>query len=536
MAAHRALRRLQLAWLAVSSADYAIALGLALVVFADSGAIGVGVMAAVRTGPALFVGPLLAVALDRMPRRYVVATGLAVRVVAVSAMVVLVGSGAGPWLYVWAAVDTAAASLFWPGVAALIPGVARTSGEMATANAAMSVVESVGTLVGPLAAGVFMSLGVRSALFAGVAVGLAVAAVLVATVHTVTDEPVAHRSSIMADVRLGLRRVVERRGPRTVIAAWTGESVVLGALDVFVVVLAIEVLGAGESGAGFLTAAGGAGGVLGAILMVEATRVRKVGRAFGTGIVTMGVVLVAVAWLSATPAVVAGLFVIGVATARVDVAGQTALQRVVDDELLGRALGLFESLYWVALGLGGLVAGFVVDRFGIRVAMAVAGGSLIVSWFMARPTLTSMDTRLETPAHAVAVLQSNEVLGFLPIPALEHLARLSDVVERQAGDLVIREGDRDDALYVVADGQLEVRHEGERLARVSRGSIVGEIAAFRHVARTADVRAVDSVRLLRLPGADVVGVLAGHAVAGRTMGSMIVGRLARTGHGRRAAH
>jgi CRP-like cAMP-binding protein len=65
-------------------------------------------------------------------------------------------------------------------------------------------------------------------------------------------------------------------------------------------------------------------------------------------------------------------------------------------------------------------------------------------------------------------------------------------------------GDKGDALYVVLEGEVEVRLSSEggrdvRIAALGTGSVIGEMAALDGGPRSADVDAVRRTRLLRIP-------------------------------------
>lgn len=70
------------------------------------------------------------------------------------------------------------------------------------------------------------------------------------------------------------------------------------------------------------------------------------------------------------------------------------------------------------------------------------------------------------------------------------------------GEVVVRQGDEGDSLFVVQDGQLEVvREDGgkETLLRVvGKDEIVGEMAIFERRVRSATVRARGEARVLTL--------------------------------------
>ena len=84
--------------------------------------------------------------------------------------------------------------------------------------------------------------------------------------------------------------------------------------------------------------------------------------------------------------------------------------------------------------------------------------------------------------------------------------RLLAFVERRgfrAGEVVIKRGDIDRALYIVVDGNLEARVTEGRVGKgaaipVPAGSVIGEIGFFDGLARSATVTAVTDGAMLRL--------------------------------------
>lgn len=74
--------------------------------------------------------------------------------------------------------------------------------------------------------------------------------------------------------------------------------------------------------------------------------------------------------------------------------------------------------------------------------------------------------------------------------------------EYENGDIVFRQGDEGDCMYVVQEGQVEVvARDGDRevqLAVRGPGDIIGEMALFERETRSADIRALGRVRLLKI--------------------------------------
>ena len=81
-----------------------------------------------------------------------------------------------------------------------------------------------------------------------------------------------------------------------------------------------------------------------------------------------------------------------------------------------------------------------------------------------------------------------------------------------AGDVVIREGDEADALWILERGELSVYAEGDgtgprELAAVTAPGYVGELGLLHGIPRTATVRTRRESALLRIGGQDFLAAL-----------------------------
>jgi CRP-like cAMP-binding protein len=93
------------------------------------------------------------------------------------------------------------------------------------------------------------------------------------------------------------------------------------------------------------------------------------------------------------------------------------------------------------------------------------------------------------------------VEAFRDLPAV-HLAELERLLITQAvsrGEVLMRQGDAADALYLVASGRFAVNVDGRRIAEVGSGSPFGEIGFFADGIRTATVTALRDSIVLKLP-------------------------------------
>ena len=69
----------------------------------------------------------------------------------------------------------------------------------------------------------------------------------------------------------------------------------------------------------------------------------------------------------------------------------------------------------------------------------------------------------------------------------EKIARWADSIDLPAGKHLLDQGRLPHEFFVIVDGEVEVLHDGERLATLGPGDFFGEIALIEHGRRTASV-------------------------------------------------
>jgi CRP-like cAMP-binding protein len=94
-----------------------------------------------------------------------------------------------------------------------------------------------------------------------------------------------------------------------------------------------------------------------------------------------------------------------------------------------------------------------------------------------------------------AWLAERTLLGQLGRGDLDTLSEAADRITVPAGGVVIRRGEPGQDAFLVVRGQVEVQRDGETLAELGPGEIVGENALAGDWRRTADVVAVTEVEL-----------------------------------------
>jgi MFS family permease len=285
------LRRAQLSYFAAWTAEWVFTVALGIVAYRDGGATAVGLVALLRMVPSAVVAPLAAPLADRGRRERVLVLVSTIRGVATGAAGVVVAlDGQLLIIYVLAALSTIAGTLYIPAHSALLPSLCRTGQELTSANAVRGMLDSVATLAGPLLAAVLVEFTGIAVVFAAAAgASLAAAALLLRLRYDAPPRPAAPRGvHLMSDVAEGIRTIGRNPDLALLNGLAIAQTFTRGALTVFTVVVALDLLRIGEPGVGTLTAAVGAGAVIGSLSASLLVGSRRLARWFGIGIALWG--------------------------------------------------------------------------------------------------------------------------------------------------------------------------------------------------------------------------------------------------------
>jgi MFS family permease len=320
----------------------------------------------------------------------------------------------------------------------------------------------------------------------------------------------------------GLVAVARSPMLRAPYALFGGLLLLEGTSDVQLVALSLGKLGLGNGGPGLLYTAWGAGGMLGAAVLLIVVHRRGYGLAlfvgglvFAGGLAAVGTDGVAVALIAMIPA--------GVGFALVETAVVGLVPRLADDTIIGRVYGLSEILYAGAAGLGALVAPLLIDAFGAAGSLAVVGGAFAAGTLVAGRSLARLDVGQEEAGRVRELLRKISFLDPLPLPLLERLVRGARSAEFQIGTEIVRRGEPGEEYFVIEHGTVEVLEFGRRQGP---GEGFGEIALLRDVPRTATVRAVSEVRAWVVTRSAFVAAVAGHREARELADALVAERLA----------
>jgi MFS family permease len=511
--------------------DWLYLVAILVVVYAESqSAVLLGIVGAARILPYVLLSVPAGIVADRFDRRMVLLVTDIARGLLMLVLVALVVVDAPTIAIVAISILAACFSTFFgPAIAALLPTLVDER-DLGPANSAWATLDNVAFIIGPALAGLLLATGGLELAFLLNAVSFGVVALVLWRLPVPPRRPpvVDTDEEATPDSAPGWRAMLRPLAGPFVLDSAT--SLVSGGVGVMTVVIAVDVLGAGEAGTGYLNAATGVGGVLagvaGGALLARQLRVPLLlgGAVGGLGLAALALSGDLLTAMLAIGVAVAGLLLL-------EVVNTTLIQRIVPDELRGRAMGALQTSSAVLYAGGSLLMPLLAHEFGV--GPVFVGSALLVGAAAVAALLLSGGASREAPIEGGRErLLAHPIFAGLPTPRLE--AAAGDLVEvpMSAGEVVIREGDPADRFYLVAEGRVRVsqRRDGESqvLRDLGPGDVFGEIGLLRRSPRTATVTALEGGRLLALDGAaflDLVG--AGPGLSSRLL-DLYRGAISRT--------
>jgi len=179
--------------------------------------------------------------------------------------------------------------------------------------------------------------------------------------------------------------------------------------------------------------------------------------------------------------------------------------------------------------LGALLVPALVYLGGSRLALLGVAALLPLAAAVGGRALFGLDAETPVPVVEIALLRSLPLFAELPAPAIEGLAAALTPIHLAPGAVLIRQGDRGDAYYAIAAGELDVLHDGHLLRQCGRGEGVGEIALLRDIPRTATVIAHSAATVYELHRDLFLTAVLGHAPTQRQADRIADARLAAGG-------
>lgn len=334
-----------------------------------------GLIGTLQFGPMLLLSFLAGAIADRLPKRTLVLAMQVVLLVQASLLFVLVWSGQVKYWHVavLAAVLGVANTVDLPARQSFVADMVGLE-DLSSAIALNSAIFNGARVAGPALAGLVIGrYGPAIAFLINSLSFFAVIAALLAVRASGRPRNRASRS-MREDILEGVAYALHTPRIAFVLSVLLAVSVFLLNYNTLVPLLAREVLGQGAQGLGLLMAALGLGALGGALAFAWLGRGRPplgalLAPASVLGVATLSLAAVRHDWIAAGL-----LFAMGFAGILFMAGTNTTVQLTVPDELRGRMLSLYATVFAGMTPIGAFCFGILAETFGVPVALLTMGG------------------------------------------------------------------------------------------------------------------------------------------------------------------
>jgi len=505
------VRNVQLADVGATLGTWAYGVALPIYAYHAGGTRAVALLFFARFVLAAVAAPWLGVLADRWSRRQLMLTSDIARAGIFAGMTAVAIMGGSAYILYFLAVTSTVISGAYPAAqAALMPSLVDSPEELTAANVVGNTINSVGMFAGPALAGVLLALSGPSSVFALNFLLFVWSAFFIAKVPRDKPPPRPERPRFLPELMAGVTAVVTRPALRVVVGLTAAVTLVDGALEVLIVVLALEVLQGGNSSLGWLNTAIGVGSIVGALVVAAFVTRRRLAGGFAFGILLSSVALGLTAAVSTLGPAIVLIGALGIGSILVEVNSVTLLQRSADNAVLGRVFAFLQSLILGALAIGSLITPALVDWLGPRGAIIAAAAFCPVVLLPLWPALRRVDAEAVIAEVPLELLRRIQIFAELPEAVLERLASGATSVSVAAGGVVVSRGEVGNHFYAIGSGKAVVERDDGTTRELGPGDFFGEIALLRDVPRTATVRALEPLQLFAIERDEFLAAVTGH--------------------------
>jgi MFS family permease len=521
------LARLLIGEFVSSIGDWLYLVALVVLVYRETeDPIILGIVGAVRMLPYIFLSIPAGIITDRFDRRYVLLVSDLARAGCMVVLAILVASDGPLWAITAVAMLAAGFStFFYPAIGALLPSLVRDEREFGPANSAWATLDNFAWIVGPGVAGLLLVGGDIALAFVLNAISFLLIAVILWTLPKA--KPTSREPARAADLEVAppaRGRLDDLRAAGVKLSAVGGVTLVssvmwfvFGGVGILIVVIATDVFAGGDAATGYLNAAIGVGGTIGALLAGALVLRPRLGRPLLLGALAFGAATLVLGLASSLLAAFIAITVLSIGNLVTDITGTTIFQRAVPDAYRGRFSGVMMTGQVIAEALGALTVPILVTVFGFGITFAVLGALAVGSTVLAVAMIGGAADRAPSPYDAdLKRIARLPLFGGLSPARIETALRRLEPVEAVAGDVIVRQGDVADRFYVICGGTFHVTQvDGSGTDRVLRtlgqDDVFGERGLIARSSRSATVTAETGGRVFSMSGEDFLELIGGQA-------------------------
>jgi len=369
-------------------------------------AMALGVIGFAGQIPMLLVSPLAGVYADRMNRYHLlIATQvLAMLQALVLAVLTLTGSVQIWHLFVLTLFLGLVYAFDMPVRHSFVVEMLEDKDDLGNAIALNSSLFNGARLVGPSLAGVLIGLSSEGVCF--LINGLSFLAVLVALLFMKvrTRDIPRTGSSLMEELRNGLRYVREFTPLKYILFNLGMMSFMGMPYAILMPVFAKDVLKGGPETLGFLMASSGVGALAGALFLASRKSILGLGRLIGVASMLFGAGIVLFGISRSLPLSLVLTAVAGFGLMVQMVASNTIVQTIIEEDMRGRVMSFFAMAFAGTMPFGSLYAGTLASSIGAPSTLAISGILCIAGGMIFSSRLHRMRRAIRPTYHKMGIL------------------------------------------------------------------------------------------------------------------------------------
>ena len=289
--------------------------------------------------------------------------------------------------------------------------------DVANAVALNSAIFNGARIIGPAIAGLTIGFFGGDVSVAFLINGFSFLAVIVAYAAMRQEDlhspPPINRPASVAEVRTSLAdglRYVRRTELVLLVTVTVGVVSTFGMnFGVTIPALADQVLHTDAMGYGFLMTATGIGSLVAALASAFSGRSRPL--IVPLGAIVLGLALAASAFVGGFPLTVVAMLFVGFGAIAMAATANTTIQLAVPDELRGRVISVYTTVFVGSTPLGGLLMGWLASTYGVPASLVVAGAGSLAMGIVAFAWLRRIQARRGVPITAPTGQPSREAVS-----------------------------------------------------------------------------------------------------------------------------
>ena len=143
--------------------------------------------------------------------------------------------------------------------------------------------------------------------------------------------------------------------------------------------------------------------------------------------------------------------------------------------------------------------------------------------------LTKFQTKTESTMYTILektiLLKSVDLFRNIPGEILTRIAQISSAKRYEKGEPIFKEGDEGDSMFIIFDGSVSIHSGVKEIARLEKGSSLGEMALLDKEPRSADATAGQNVVLLKINQVGFYELMEGNSEIMKQIIRLLTGRI-----------